>query len=37
MDDVIKFTLLVVIVFISGLQLYCTKVVCSPEVKQYYL
>ena len=37
MDDVIKFVVLMLIVFLSGLHLYCTKYVCSPEIKKYYV
>jgi hypothetical protein len=37
MDDVIKFVALMLIVFISGLYFYCTKVACSSETKKYYV
>jgi len=37
MDDVIKFVVLMLIVLLSGLQLYCTKIICSPNIKQYYI
>jgi hypothetical protein len=37
MDDVITFISLMLIVFLSGLNLYCRKNVCSTETKQYYV
>jgi hypothetical protein len=36
MDDVVKIVILMLIVFLSGLQLYCIKNACSHETKQYY-
>jgi hypothetical protein len=37
MDDVIKFVVLMLIVVLSGLHHYCTKYVCSSEIKKYYM
>ena len=37
MDDIITFVILMLIVFLSGLRLYCTKQSCSSETKQYYV